>query len=162
MPDAQHMYKQSLQNTHATEAQGLQQIELQLRGLDDYPQYAALLRRHVETTKSQLQRIEKALDEAGGSAATLREAVTAAVGTVGAAVHAVTPDTTLKNLYAGYAFQGEQIAAYTSLAVIAQAAGFAQHQGWIAESLAEEKAAAQQVEAIIEPVTRTFLAKHRD
>ncbi|WP_174297714.1 DUF892 family protein [Sphingomonas bacterium] len=161
MPDAKHIYTQSLQNTHAAEHQGLQQLELQVKGLDDYPDYAALLRQHAGTTKQQLARIEQALTEVGGSPAALREGVTTAVGTVGAAVHGVMPDATLKNLFAGYAFQGEQIAAYTSLAVIATAAGHAAHQGWIEESLQEEKAAAAGVEAIIESVTLRFLAKQQ-
>jgi hypothetical protein len=43
------------------------------------------------------------------------------VGTVGATVHALTQDETLKNLYAGYAFQYQQIAAYRSLIAIAEA-----------------------------------------
>lgn len=159
MPDAKHIYTQSLQNTHAAERQGLQQMELQIKGLDDYPEYAALLRGHVETTERQIERIEQALKDVDAGAATLREAVTTAVGTVGAAVHGVMPDATLKNLYAGYAFQGEQIAAYTSLAVIAKAAGFGKHQGWIDTSIEEEKAAAEKVEAIIGSVTTKFLAK---
>lgn len=159
MPDIQHMYNQSLQNTHATEVQGLQQMELQVKGLDEYPEYAALLHRHIKTTQKQIARIESALEDTGGSKATLREGVTSAVGTVGAAVHGVMPDTTLKNLYAGYAFQGEQMAAYISLGVIAGAAGFTKHHGWINESLEEERTAAKDVEAIIEPVTRQFLSK---
>ena len=161
MPDVKHIYTQSLQNTHAAEQQGLQQMELQIPSLGDYPDYAALLRTHVEVTKRQLQQIEQALDDVGASTAGLRETVTGAVGTVGAAVHGIMPDATLKNLYAGYAFQGEQIAAYTSLAVIAEAAGYPQHGSWIAAAIREEKSAADAVEKIIGSVTSQFLAKQQ-
>jgi len=155
--DARTIYQGSLRNTHALEQQGLQQMERQVDGLSDYPDYAAVLRGHIDTTRAQLRRIEGALNEAGGSASGAQEAFTGAVGSAGAAVHGLFQDTTLKNLYAGYAFQFDQIAAYRSLAVIAAAAGFAGHAGWIETSIAEEKTAADAVEALIEPVTRRYL-----
>jgi ferritin-like metal-binding protein YciE len=162
MPDAKHIYTQSLQNTHAAETQGLQQIELQLKGLEDYPDYAGLLRGHVDQTREQLTRIEQALEDVGSGRPALRETVTGTVGTAGAAVHGVMPDTTLKNLYAGCAFQGEMIAAYTSLAVIAKAAGFNNHLSWIETSIDEEKASAKAALNIVPSVTERFLAKQQD
>lgn len=157
--DVKSIYQESLRNTHAEESQGLAQMEQQVKGLEAYPDYAALLNRHIATTREQLRRIESAIEAAGTSVAGLREAVTGAVGTAGNAVHGVMPDATLKNLYAGYAFQYHQIAAYKSLAVIAEAAGFGGDAGWIGQTIAEEEAAARDVEAIIPSVTRIFLAK---
>ena len=155
--DLPSIYQQSLRNTHAAEHQGLVQMQAQVKGLGDYPEYQALLERHIETTKGQIARLDAEMVEADAGSAALRETVTTAAGAVGAAVHGVMPDATLKNLYAGYAFQFEQIAAYQSLAVIADAAGHGGHAGWIAESLEEERAAAREVEALIEPVTRQWL-----
>jgi ferritin-like metal-binding protein YciE len=83
--------------------------------------------------------------------------VTSAAGTVGAAVHALAQDETLKNLYAGYAYQFEQIAAYKSLKVIADAAGYSHHATWIDRSIAEEQAAAETAESLILPVTARYL-----
>lgn len=160
MPDLASMYKEALQNTHAAERQGLVQMERQVGGLADYPDYKALIERHIATTKTQIGRVEGALAEIGASAANLREAVTATAGAVGAAVHGVMPDQTLKNLYAGYAYQAEQIAAYRSLAVIAKAAGHGAHVGWIDDTASEEEKAAADVAAIIPSVTERFLAKH--
>ncbi len=45
------IYAGALRNTRALERQGLEQMERQLSGLERYPDYAAVLRRHVETTK---------------------------------------------------------------------------------------------------------------
>jgi len=157
--DVKTIYTQALQNTHAEEKQGLAQMQIQVKGLDAYPDYQALLHRHIATTEAQITRVEAALAEAGAGTPALREAVTQAVGTVGNAVHAVMPDTVLKNLFAGYAFQFHQIAAYKSLAVLAAAAGFGAHSAWIEQSIAEEEAAAREVEALIAPVTSTFVAK---
>jgi ferritin-like metal-binding protein YciE len=132
-------------------------MERQLDGLERYPEYAALLNSHIQVTQEQLRRIEGALTEAGGDTASVKEAVTAAAGTIGAAVHAMAQDETLKNLYAGYAYQFEQIAAYRSLKVIAQAAGFSRHASWIDQSIGEEERAAEAAEALIEPVTARYL-----
>lgn len=155
--DTQEIYLGSLRNTHAAEQQGLQQMERQLDGLERYPEYAALLRRHIEVTRGQLERIERALSEAGGDVSTIKEAVTGAAGTIGAAVHAMAQDETLKNLYAGYAYQFEQIAAYRSLAVIAQRAGYSQHVSWIEQSVREEEQAAEAAAALIGPVTEQYM-----
>jgi len=151
------IYQQSLRNTHAAEQQGLTEMRSQVKGLVDYANYRALLERHIATTERQIGRIETAMREADAEGGALREAVTTAAGAVGAAVHAVMPDQTLKNLYAGYAYQHEQIAAYASLAVIAKAAGFDRHTGWIEETLSEERKAARDVEAIIPRVTERFI-----
>jgi len=155
--DAKSIYQASLRSTHAAETQGLQQMETQVGGLDGYPEYAALLRRHVEVTRGQLARIEKALEETGSSPSSFKEAVTGAIGTVAAVGHKLTSDETLKNLYAGYAYQYEQVAAYRSLAVIADRAGFAGHRTWIDQSVAEEEEAAAAVRGLIEPVTNQYL-----
>ena len=158
--DVTSMYQQALRNTHAMEHQGLVQMQAQVKGLDDYPDYAALLTRHIETTKRQIARIEAEMTEAEAGSAGLREAVTTAAGAIGAAVHGIMPDATLKNLFAGYAFQHEQIAAYQSLRVLAGAAGHGGHAGWIDETIEEERAAAKEVEALITPVTSAFIAKN--
>jgi ferritin-like metal-binding protein YciE len=153
----QAIYLGSLRNTHAAEQQGLQQMERQLDGLERYPEYVALLQRHIQVTRIQLERIEQALSEAGGEVSSVKEAVTGTAGTIGAAVHALAQDETLKNLYAGYAYQFEQIAAYRSLSVIAERAGFPQHSSWINQSIQEEEEAARAAEALFEPVTNQYL-----
>lgn len=158
--DVKSMYQEALRNTHAMEHQGLVQMRNQVKGLGDYPDYASLLNQHIATTEGQLARLEAEIDEAGAGSAGLREAVTTAAGAVGATVHGVMPDATLKNLYAGYAFQHEQIAAYTSLKVLAQAAGHGDHAGWIDQTIDEERTAAKAVEAIIAPVTTKFIERN--
>ena len=156
--DLQAIYQGSLSATHAAEQQGLQQLRTQLSGLDNYPDYAALVSRHITVTEGQIARIEQAMTDAGTSPSAVKEAVTNAAGAVGAAVHGLFPDTQLKNLYAGYAYQHEQIAAYESLAIIAEQAGFAGHRSWIEQTLAEEREGARAAEALIEPVTRRYLS----
>jgi ferritin-like metal-binding protein YciE len=87
----------------------------------------------------------------------LKETVTSLAGSVGATMHAMAQDETLKNLYAGYAYQYEQIGAYRSLIAIAEAAGEPAHIAAFRQSLQEEEQAAQRVAEIIEPVTRRYV-----
>lgn len=155
--DARSIYISALRNTHAMEQQGLQQMEIQVSRLEKYPDYAALLNRHIETTRQQVQRLEQALQSVGESASTLKETVTSIAGSVGATVHGMFQDETLKNLYAGYAYQFEQIAAYRSLIAIAEAAGETAHVSAFRQSIQEEERAAQQSAELIEPVTRKYV-----
>jgi ferritin-like metal-binding protein YciE len=155
--DVGSIYTTALRNTHAMEQQGLQQMEAQVSRLERYPEYAALLRQHIEITRQQLQRLEQALTAAGDSASSFKETVTTVAGTVGAAVHALAQDETLKNLYAGYAYQYEQIGAYRSLIRIAEAAGETAHIASFRQSLHEEEQAAQRVADLIEPVTSRYI-----
>jgi ferritin-like metal-binding protein YciE len=155
--DPRAIYASSLRNTHALEQQGLQQMEIQVSRLERYPDYAALLRRHIEITRLQIARLDKALEAIGESPSTIKETVTSVVGTVGATVHAMAQDETLKNLYAGYAFQYQQIAAYRSLIAIAASAGETAHTSGFQQSIQEEEAAAQHVAGLIEPVTRRYV-----
>jgi ferritin-like metal-binding protein YciE len=155
--DARSIYVTALRNTHAMEQQGLQQMEVQVSRLERYPDYAALLNRHIEKTRQQLQRIEQALQSAGESISTIKETVTSVAGTVGAAVHGLFQDETLKNLYAGYAYQHEQIAAYRSLIAIAESAGETAHVSAFRQSIQEEEQAAQEAAGLIEPVTRKYV-----
>jgi ferritin-like metal-binding protein YciE len=155
--DARSIYVTALRNTHAMEQQGLQQMEVQVSRLERYPDYAALLHRHIETTRQQLQRLEQALGSAGESISSIKETVTNVAGTVGATVHGLFQDETLKNLYAGYAYQYEQIGAYRSLITIAEAAGETAHVSAFQQSVQEEEQAAQQVAGLIEPVTRRYV-----
>ena len=157
--DAKSIYTSALHNTHAEEHQGLVQMETQLNRLSEYPEYKAIVEAHIGRTKTQLQRIETALGEVGSSPSAVKEAVTTTVGAIGATMHGLTGDPVLKDLYAGYAYQYHQIAAYTSLAVIAQAAGFGGHASWIKQTIDEEEAAAKRVAGIIESVTSAYVAK---
>lgn len=138
------IYAGALRNTRALEKQGLEQMERQLSGLERYPDYAAVLRRHVVTTKVQIDRLDTALEAIGESRSTLKETVTSVAGSIGAAVHATAQDETLKNLYAGYAYQHDQVDAYRSLAVIAERAGKTDQIAFFRAAVDEEtKAAAQ-------------------
>lgn len=157
--DALSLYATALRNTHALETQGLRQMEAQVGGLGHYPDYASLLRSHIVTTQQQIDRLEKALSRLGESPSAFKETVTRLAGQIGATVHALAQDETLKNLYAGYGYQYDQIAAYRSLIVFAERAGHGDHAADFRRSIEEETAAAGGVDAIIESVTRQYIER---
>ncbi len=157
-----NQYRDALKSTRALEEQGLQQMKQQAPGLNDYPKYQAVLQKHCAVTEAQIGRLDTALAEVDEGASGLKEAVTKAAGAIGAAVHGASGDAVLKNLFAGYAFQYDQIAAYRSLIVIAKAAGHATAATAFEKSIAEEKEAAEGIDAIIEIVTTRYLELSKD
>ena len=157
--DHKALYATALRNTHALESQGLQQMESQVKGLENYPEYARLLQDHIGVTRRQLQRLEQAMGALGESPSALKEAVTNLAGRIGATVHGLAQDETLKNLYAGYGYQYDQIAAYRSLVVFAEAAGHSDHVAGLKEAVEEEKRGAQGVDGLIETVTRQYIER---
>jgi ferritin-like metal-binding protein YciE len=157
--DIKEIYATSLRNTRAAELQGIHAIATQLKGLEHYPDLERVLRDHQETTHRQIVRLENALKAIGEDTSAIKDTVTSTAGVVGAAVHALMGDETLKNLYAGYAYQFEQIAAYRSLIVIAEAAGQADQVPEFRKAVEEEEAGAKAVAELIEPVTRRYIER---
>ncbi|MDP4025343.1 DUF892 family protein [Methylobacterium sp. NEAU 140] len=121
--DIQEIYATALRNTRVAELQGVHTMTTVLKGLEHYPDYERVTRQHLDATHGQIARLDAALKAVGESSSTLKDTVTSVAGLVSGAAHAVAGDETLKNLYAAYAYQHEQIAAYRSLGVIAEAAG---------------------------------------
>ena len=157
-----NQYRDALKSTRALEQQGLTQMKSQVSSLDAYPKYQAVLNKHIPATEAQIGRLDSALAEVDEGASGLKEAVTKAAGAIGAAVHGSSGDSVLKNLFAGYAFQYDQIAAYRSLIVIAKAAGHDAASVAFEKSITEEKEAAEEIEGIIETVTTRYLELSKD
>ncbi len=71
--------------------------------------------------------------------------------------HTPAQDEILKNTYANHAFENFEIAAYTSLLAIGDAAGLSAHRAGLTQSLDEEKAMAQRVHDLIVPTTQRYV-----
>ncbi|MCW6512919.1 ferritin-like domain-containing protein [Hyphomicrobiales bacterium BP6-180914] len=91
------------------------------------------------------------------SPSTLKEGFLCFVGNMMALGHTPAQDEILKNTYANHAFENFEIAAYTSLLVIAEAAGQSAHLSGFQQSLREEEAMAEKVAALIRPTTLRYL-----
>ena len=157
--DIKDIYATSLRNTRAAELQGVHTMTTVLKGLEHYPEYERVTRQHLDTTHGQIARLDAALRAIGESSSTIKDAVTSTAGLVSGAAHKLAGDETLKNLYAAYAFQHDQIAAYRSLVVIAEAAGQSAQVPEFRRTIEEEEAGAKGLSEIIEATTRTYLQR---
>ncbi|WP_375463435.1 DUF892 family protein [uncultured Methylobacterium sp.] len=153
------IYATALRNTRGAELQGVHTMTTVLKGLENYPAYERVTRQHLDTTHGQIVRLDAALKAIGETSSTIKDAVTSTVGLVAGAAHAVAGDETLKNLYAAYAYQHDQIAAYRSLVVIAEAAGQSAQVPDFKTTIAEEEAGAKALSDIIETVTKTYIQR---
>ena len=145
-----------LQNAYAVEQQALQTMNRQVERLENYPEVEQLLRRHIQETEQQRQRLEEVMSQLSESPSTIKEAVMGFVGNMAAIAHAVAPDEIIKNMLANHGFENYEIAAYKSLLIMAEAASFTNITG-LQQSLREEQAMAQSVADMIEPVTRKYI-----
>jgi ferritin-like metal-binding protein YciE len=149
----------AVRNTHALEKEALQIMGRQVDRLQNYPEMEQALRRHIEETKAQEQRIDDILDALGTDRSLLKDMATQFMGNMAAIAHAPAGDEILKNTFANHAFENYEIAAYRSLIQIAEAAGQSRFNTALQQSLREEENMARQVADMIEPITRKYLSR---
>lgn len=155
--DTRSIYVTALKNTHALEMQALQIMERQVDRLERYPEMEAALRKHIEETHAQRDRLEQAMSSLAESPSALKEGFLGFVGNMMALGHAPAQDEILKNTYANHAFENFEIAAYMSLITIAEAAGQHGHLSSFEQSLREEQAMARTVADLVKPTTLRYL-----
>jgi ferritin-like metal-binding protein YciE len=151
------IYIVGLQNAHALEAQAIQLCQRQVERLENYPEMRERLRLHVEESRRQQVRIEEILQTMGTSPSTLKDIGTSIMGNLAAIGHAVTQDEILKNTFANYGFEHIEIASYTSLMAMAEAAGDNSAPRLLQESLNEEISMARFIEENIKPTTLRYM-----
>lgn len=151
------IYVTALKNTHALEMMALQIMERQVERLQHYPEMEQALRRHIDETHGQRDRLEEALQGLDESHSAVKEGVLGFVGNMMALGHTPAQDEILKNAYANHAFENFEIAAYESLLAIVEAAGQQAHASAFQLSLKEEQGMARKVHDLIRPTTLRYI-----
>lgn len=151
------IYHTGLRNMHALEQTAIELTERQTERLEHYPEMKAKLTAHHTKSVEQARRLEAILQRHGTTPSSAKNAVSSVMGNVAAALHAPAPDEILKNTFANYAFEHQEIAAYTSLIAMAEQVGDTQSIPVLKQSLAEEQAMAKFIEGAIVPTTKTFM-----
>jgi len=146
-----------LVNAHALEKQALQLMERQIERNRDYPEVAARLRRHLDETNGQHERLDTLLQRFGESPSTLKDAFMQFTANMGALTHAMSDDEILKNTFANAAFENFEAASYEALIAMAQAAGHEDAVAPLRQSLQEERDMAQWIHDNVEMVTLRYL-----
>jgi ferritin-like metal-binding protein YciE len=150
------LFVTGLRNAHALEMQALQIMNRQVERLENYPEVEQALRKHIQETEGQRQRIDEILNQLAESPSTIKEAAMGFMGNMAAIAHAPADDEIIKNMLANHGFENYEIAAYKSLLIMAEASSFTNVTG-LQQSLREEQAMAQSVADMIEPVTRKYI-----
>jgi ferritin-like metal-binding protein YciE len=155
--DTQELYLQGLRNAHALETQALEIMQRQVERLENYPEMKAGLERHIKQTEEQQRRLDQIMQAHGTSYSALKETATGLMGNVTAMMHAATSDEVLKNSFADYAFEHFEIAAYTSLISMAEAAGDQRHIPLLQQTLQEEEEFGKFCQTQIIPTTKKYM-----
>jgi ferritin-like metal-binding protein YciE/nucleoside-diphosphate-sugar epimerase len=135
-----------LRDAHALEGQAAELLEAGAERADD-EQLAAVLREHLEETRSHGRQIGALLEERGARPSLIKDAALKAGGLNLSAFLGAQPDSTTKLAGFAFAFEHLEIAAYELLARVAARAG---DEGVVAVAeriLAEERRAADRVAA---------------
>ncbi len=155
------LYHTGLRDMHALEMSAIELTQRQVERLESYPEMKARLARHHAESEEQARRLESILDRHGAGTSAVKNTVTTVMGNVAAALHAPASDEVLKNTFANFAFEHQEIAAYTSLIAMAEEVGDAASVALLRQSLAEEQAMADWIEGQIVPTTRRFIQLSR-
>jgi ferritin-like metal-binding protein YciE len=147
-----------LRNAHAMENQALSIMKPQLSRIENYPEVAERIQRHITETEGQIRRIEEILTGLNEDHSTLKDMALSLTGSMAALGHTVAGDEILKNSFANFAFENFEIAAYKSLLTVAEAGGFKAAIGGLKENLTEEKAMADWLDAHVASLTEKFLS----
>jgi ferritin-like metal-binding protein YciE len=146
-----------LRNAHAMESQALELLERQAGRLEEFPEVQAVIQRHVEETKAQLERLEECLKVLGEDSSTIKDTALSALGNIMALSNTVADDEILKNTFANYSFEHYEIAAYESLLELTKLADERELEPYLKASLAEEEAMARWIGNSIARVTRDYV-----
>lgn len=150
-------YHTGIRNLHALEMTAIAMTARQVERLEHYPEMARRLQQHKVESEQQAQRLEAILQRHGTSSSSAKNTVTSVMGNVAAALHAPASDEVLKNTFANYAFEHQEIAAYTSLIAMAERVGDTMAISPLRQSLSEEEAMAKFIQDQIVPTTKRYL-----
>jgi ferritin-like metal-binding protein YciE len=150
------IYVDGLVNARALETQAIQIMSRQVERLENYPEMEQALRRHIQESEVQRDRLDELLSGLGTSHSTLKDMATGFMGNMAAIGHTVMPDEVLKNAMANYAFEHFEIASYKSLITLAELAGHAAAHAPLDLSLREEQRMAQWCEDNLDAVVRRY------
>ncbi|MFC0409215.1 DUF892 family protein [Roseomonas elaeocarpi] len=136
---ARDYYLSGLSNQHAVEKQAIETIERELGRMSDYPALHSRMQQELQRSQTQLERLETLLSKHGTGASTLKETVTAAVGSVSGVVHIAARDEVIKNVLAAIGFKAYEIGSYKALIATAKLAGAGEDETVLKQSMAEEQ-----------------------
>ena len=155
----QAIFITGVKNAHALEKEARQLLQRQIERVTNYPEMEQMLRKHLDETNRQEERIDQILHELGEDRSLLKDWVTQLMGNAAAVAHVPMADEILKNTFANNAFENFEIAAYKSLIAMAEFTGHSQFVVSLRQTLEEEQRMANWIDANVETITRKYLER---
>ena len=146
-----------LRNAYALEGQALTTMRTVHDRLEHYPQLKSALAQHIGETERQQAMVERCLNGLGEEPSTLKEMAARFTASMQGMAHMAAGDEVLKNLFALFAFEHFEQAAYRSLIATAETCGEQNVVQACREILRQEEVAGRKLGDMIEDVTRTYL-----
>ncbi|MBX9462629.1 MAG: DUF892 family protein [Aquamicrobium sp.] len=150
---------QWLRDAHAMEEQAEQMLESQSSRIENYPELAARIKRHLEETQSQLERLERCLERRGAATSAMKDLTAKASAMMQGLSSMMAGDEVMKGALASYAFEQFEIASYRILITAAETAGDIETARLCEEICREEEAMAADLADMIPELTRSYLTR---
>jgi ferritin-like metal-binding protein YciE len=160
MPDndiIRSLFITGLRNAHAMENQALSIMKPQVSRIENYPEVADRLQRHITETEGQIKRLEDLLTGFNESHSSLKDVALSLSGGLAALGHSVAGDEIVKNSLANFAFENFEIAAYKALMIMADHGGFGTATLVLQTNLQEEIEMANWLEQNLPTITMRFI-----
>lgn len=157
MPNTRDIFIDWLKDAHAMERASIDNLERQVKNLDDYPDVRAKFQEQLDLTRRQEQRLDQQLKALGTDASTIKDTITRIAGQAQAMMAGLAPDEVVKQAVTTLAYEEWEIANFRALATAAD------HENepslaTMFEEMADEKAdIADWLSEAIPDITRRYL-----
>lgn len=151
------LFIEGMRDAHAVERQALALMRPQVACLENDPEMADQLRRHIAETERQVERLERLLEASGPREPKAKDAALSAPAGMVAVSRSFAGDEILKIAFANHAFENYEIAVYRSLIALGEATG-TRATFLLEQSLGEERRMAEWLHANIPKITLRYAA----
>jgi len=162
MPDRSQIdewLNQWLRDAHAMEKQAEQMLTAQSSRIENYPDLAARIERHLHETQSQIGRLETCMEMRGISRSMTKDMGGQFAAMMQGFGGMFAGDEVVKGAMASYAFENMEIATYRILSAAAREAGDVDTARVCDEICREEEAMAGFLEERLPEITRMYLTR---
>lgn len=128
-----------LRDAHAMELQSVKMMEKLTSRLEHYPELRQRMKRHIEETERQAERLQACVERNGGKTSAMKDLSGKIVATIQGLSGTVVEDEVVKGHLASYVFEHYEIASYRVLLAAAAEAGDAETRQVCQQNLQEEE-----------------------
>ena len=141
------------------EEQAEKMLEAQSSRIENYPELAAGIDRHLSETRRQNDRLEQCLARRGTSSSSMKDVAAKFTAVMQGIGGSIASDEVIKGAMASYTFEHFEISAYRTLIAAAELAGDGETARVCTEICGEEEAMANHLAGLLPQVATTYLQR---